>query len=110
MAKELKVNPGALSALKHNQRQLDEDGTEVGVSRQALDEVLKVFDTPEGVERQQAIIKATIIGVQNTFLSMIETSTDLPPDPIGKVVVDVLQKAWRAGEDPINCIVVLTFQ
>lgn len=34
------VNPDAIAALTNNQRQLDADGCEVGVSRQALDELL----------------------------------------------------------------------
>lgn len=34
------INPNALHALKHGQQQLDADGTFVGVSRQALEEVL----------------------------------------------------------------------
>lgn len=36
---------GALAALRDGQRQLDMDGSEVGVSRQALDEVLLAFGT-----------------------------------------------------------------
>jgi hypothetical protein len=34
------IYKGAIDNLKHNQRQLDMDGCEVGVSRQALEEVL----------------------------------------------------------------------
>jgi len=55
------LNPDALAALKNGQRQLDQDGVEVGVSRQALDELIAAFEartalsaqgwrTPEGVE------------------------------------------------------------
>ena len=36
----MNVNPLAIEALTNNQRQLDADGCEVGVSRQALDELL----------------------------------------------------------------------
>lgn len=41
----LKAIPqGAIDALRNNQRQLDMDGVEVGVSRQAIDEVLVGID------------------------------------------------------------------
>lgn len=40
------VNPAAVATLRNNQRQLDFNGDEVGVSRQALDEVLIIFPTP----------------------------------------------------------------
>lgn len=39
------LNPLALEALKNNQRQLDMDGCEVGVSRQALDETISAYET-----------------------------------------------------------------
>lgn len=35
---------GALEQLRNHQRQLDMDGTEVGVSREALDMVVAIFD------------------------------------------------------------------
>lgn len=38
------MNPQAISALRHNQRQLDIDGAEVGVSRQALEELLDWYE------------------------------------------------------------------
>lgn len=38
------LDPRALEALKNNQRQLDADGCEVAVSRQALDEVIAAFE------------------------------------------------------------------
>jgi hypothetical protein len=37
------LNPLALEALENNQRQLDMDGVEVGVSRQALDELITAY-------------------------------------------------------------------
>ena len=39
-----KISHEALSALKNNQRQLDMDGCEVGVSRQALDEAVTFIE------------------------------------------------------------------
>lgn len=41
------VSRGAIAALRDNQRQLDMDGCEVGVSRQALDELLAGYDAAE---------------------------------------------------------------
>lgn len=38
------MTDGALKALKNHQRQLDADGCEVGVSRQALEEVIVAFE------------------------------------------------------------------
>ena len=38
------LNEKALEALKNNQRQLDMDGCEVGVSRQALDELIAAYE------------------------------------------------------------------
>lgn len=39
------LNPATLEALKNNQRQLDMDGCEVGVSRQALDELIAAYES-----------------------------------------------------------------
>lgn len=43
-APEAPLSAGALNALRNNQRQLDFDGCEVGVSRQALDEAVAFID------------------------------------------------------------------
>jgi hypothetical protein len=56
-----------------------------------------------------AHIKATVVGKHATYCEFIESSTDLPPDPIGEVVVEAMQKAWKAGEDPTKCVVLLQF-
>ena len=40
-----KLNQDAIDALRNDQQQLDQDGVIVGVSRQALDEVLAMRDT-----------------------------------------------------------------
>lgn len=44
------LDPKALEALKNNQRQLDMDGVEVGVSRQAPDELIAAYEAtpPKG--------------------------------------------------------------
>lgn len=39
----VELNPLALEALENNQRQIDMDGVEVGVSRQALDELITAY-------------------------------------------------------------------
>lgn len=41
------LNPDALKALKEGQRQLDMDGVEVGVSRQALDELIAALEATQ---------------------------------------------------------------
>lgn len=52
------VNPLAIEALTNNQRQLDQDGVEVGVSRQALDEVLAALTALAAPVATQAEAKA----------------------------------------------------
>ena len=49
------LNPRALEALTLHQRQLDMDGVEVGVSRQALDELISAYlsSTSAGVTEEQ---------------------------------------------------------
>jgi hypothetical protein len=49
------LNPKALEALTLHQRQLDMDGVEVGVSRQALDELISAYlsSTSAGVTEEQ---------------------------------------------------------
>jgi hypothetical protein len=42
------LNPLAMQALKTHQRQLDADGVEVGVSRQALDELIAAYEAGGG--------------------------------------------------------------
>lgn len=46
------LNPDALAALKNGQRQLDQDGVEVGVSRQALDELIAAFEARTALSAQ----------------------------------------------------------
>jgi len=68
MSDEIKLNPAALEALKENQRQLDDDGVEVGVSRQALDEAIAFIDAmqPEWLsEKQVLVLKERINKVKN---------------------------------------------
>lgn len=64
------------------------------------------------------IMKATILSQyipagqtipREDFNATITCSTDLPAECIGEVVMLTLQKAWRNGEDPAGCTVVLKF-
>jgi hypothetical protein len=48
------LDPRAFDALKNNQRQLDMDGVEVGVSRQALDELIAAYETDAPLSQPQA--------------------------------------------------------
>jgi hypothetical protein len=62
------MNP-AIENLKINQRQLDMDGCEVGVSRQALDEVLTAFDNllwaAEKMRGVRMLDNLTVLELQN---------------------------------------------
>lgn len=58
---------------------------------------------------KRAMIKVTGIGSCNTFMTTIETSTDLPADAFGEVVTETVNKLWRAGEDMKACTIVITF-
>lgn len=56
-----------------------------------------------------ALIRATFCGRGNTYQADIECSTDLPADALGEVVAEVINRAWRSGEDPAGCAVTLVF-
>lgn len=53
------LNPDALIALKENQRQLDRDGREVGVSRQDLDELIAAYEASPKREQREISGKCT---------------------------------------------------
>ena len=65
------IDPRAYDALRHNQRQLDMDGCEVGVSRQALDEILDAFDK----------LRAGVAAKPN-----LERATEMPMDDCGLTI------------------------
>lgn len=54
LTKPVDLPPGAHDALANNQRQLDVDGCEVGVSRQALDEMLASWRSLKAHEERQS--------------------------------------------------------
>lgn len=56
----------AIENLKTNQRQLDADGCEVGVSRQALDEALALLDSMDHI---QAYERARCVAIVNAARS-----------------------------------------
>jgi hypothetical protein len=49
----LRVPPGLIETLRDHQRQIDEDGTEVGVNRQAVDEAVKILEASAPKAPQQ---------------------------------------------------------
>lgn len=74
------LNPLALEALENNQRQLDMDGVEVGVSRQALDEVLAAYKA--AVERINRATDAEIGGIHRSFAASPSPAAS-PASPSG---------------------------
>jgi len=55
----------AIKHLKNNQKQLDEDGILVGVSRQALDELIQAYETIQSANRQKNIMEVANILVDD---------------------------------------------
>ena len=58
----MQINHEALAALKNNQRQLDMDGCEVGVSRQALDEAITFIEAALSAAEPSDAAQALMIG------------------------------------------------
>ena len=56
-----------------------------------------------------AFVKVTGIGQNNTFTELTEMSTDLPSEAMGEAVTKVVEQLWKAGEDPIHTVIVITF-
>jgi len=55
------------------------------------------------------MVKAVSIGKSNTYVEQREITDDLPADVIGECVVAVCQRMWKAGEDPVNQVIVVRF-
>lgn len=88
-AAEAVLNPLALEALENNQRQLDMDGVEVGVSRQALDELLAAYKA--AVARVNRATDAEIGGIHRSL-----SAAPAPASGVDAVNVDALAKRmWR---------------
>lgn len=75
----------AIANLRSNQRQLDADGCMVGVSRQALDETLALYD--ELLARSKAIVTAFC----NTEIG--RSSDALYYDPLAAIVAKATGEA-----------------
>ena len=73
---EAEFDPMALSALRNNQRQLDRDGIEVGVSRQALDMVIEYIDRTEASRTQTQPASAVMGEVIRAAKAMFYTMND----------------------------------
>ena len=84
------LNPLALEALENNQRQLDMDGVEVGVSRQALDELLTAYKA--AVERINRATDADIGGIHRSFAA---TPSPAASDASLSGVLDLYREAVR---------------
>lgn len=64
------LNPKALEALKWNRRQLDMDGVEVGVSRQALDELIAAYDALQSPVSQKEAAHSDDLAVDRFAAAM----------------------------------------
>lgn len=60
-------------------------------------------------KEKQALIKATAIGKANTYQARMTCSTDCPADALGEVSAHAMQELWKYGEDPVDCVIVLSF-
>ena len=65
-------NSGALEALKSGQRQLDMDGVEVGVSRQALDEILSHIEKNRTPQPELEEVRETLLNIQYHNQTLME--------------------------------------
>lgn len=88
------VNPEALANLRDNQRQLDADGTEVGVSRQALNEVLEAFADPAPLRvpllRRTHTYATTDIAIHGGFIYAQDFGHETGPIEVPDRVASVL--------------------
>lgn len=96
---EAVLNPLALEALENNQRQLDMDGVEVGVSRQALDELLSAYKA--AVASVNRATDAEIGGIHRTF------APASPPAEALQAGVDVEALAKAASDEVLRSYKVL---
>jgi hypothetical protein len=68
--------------------------------------------TPKKIrEKESSVAEVTvrIIGAFNEYKVVEEMSTDLADDDMGGLIGDALRYAWKHGEDPVNCVMVMTF-
>ena len=62
---EKKMINETIQFLKNNQKQLDEDGYLVGVSRQALNDLIQAYETIQSANRQKNIMEVANILVDD---------------------------------------------
>lgn len=73
----LAVEQGAIDALTNGQRQLDADGTFVGVSRQALDELLAWHAATATLQAEIAAKDAEIMRLDNDYRTLLAAYAEL---------------------------------
>jgi hypothetical protein len=96
VGEETKLNPLALDALRNHQRQLDEEGVEVGVSRQALDELFAAYDELARLFRTTAsTISAT--EMRDRLLAGLRR----PPAPTSGVTEAMIADIFDKSDDQI---------
>lgn len=108
------IPPAAYDALRQGQRQLDQDGVEVGVSRQALDELLDWYDqapvptahspsAPEAevVKRARAFHEAyERLAPQFGYETREETRAFDPASANGQLMIAVMQEIYTPRPTP----------
>lgn len=55
------------------------------------------------------IVIAEVGGDRRSFRSSRAISTDLPADAVGEHLTELIQRAWKAGIDPVNMTIVVSF-
>lgn len=81
------IKDSALDALKNNQRQLDMDGVEVGVSRQALDELIAAYErlTTVNAEPVAEVVRSPLPG--GGYRQDVQWRTNYIPEAGAKLYV-----------------------
>lgn len=87
--------PMALAALKNNQRQLDVDGCEVGVSRQALDMAI------EWIEKKQAVLEEAVELAQE----VLRRTSSLHFANLASELIGAIQHKGCPSADPTHLVV-----
>lgn len=60
-------------------------------------------------DAEMAIVIAEVGGERRTWSSAHKMSSDLPADALGEHLALAIQKAWKAGCDPVDMTIVVSF-